>query len=344
MEVSKNILVIDNICPKPYHAASLEGLGGTELTVSVVVQALAKRGHKVCVEMHNATGTTYLDGVIWGPKKTVDGGDWKPEHVIVLRIPEALLEARERFPDAKLYFWCHDMFSPEAAMQTLAAWKVTNPQYLFAVSEYHRAQIRNAFSQLTLPKQGLPEDLRISPKIRAVYPPIAQDLAPDATPYDKNKMCFISSPHKGLDHALDLFKHIRRKLPDLELHITNPGYYETKRTTQEGVKVLGSVGHAEVISLLRSSLCLFFPNTVFPETFGRVYAESEAVGTPVLTHNLGSATEVLSDNREFVDCNDTEAVTTRITEWYNGRRPTVRAKRSFRINRVINAILKELLV
>ena len=34
---------------------------------------------------------------------------------------------------------------------------------------------------------------------------------------------------------------------------------------------------------------------MIPETFGLVFAESHAVGTPVLTHDCGAAREVLAD-------------------------------------------------
>jgi glycosyltransferase involved in cell wall biosynthesis len=54
--------------------------------------------------------------------------------------------------------------------------------------------------------------------------------------------------------------------------------------------------HAEV----RTALCTFFPNFVIPETFGLVFAESNAVGTPVLTHDCGSAVEVLGDRSQIL--------------------------------------------
>lgn len=43
---------------------------------------------------------------------------------------------------------------------------------------------------------------------------------------------------------------------------------------------------------------MFFPNFVFPETFGLVLAESKALGILVLTHDCGAAAEVLGDPQQ----------------------------------------------
>ena len=51
---------------------------------------------------------------------------------------------------------------------------------------------------------------------------------------------------------------------------------------------------------VRSALCVFYPNFVLPETFGLVFAEASAVGTPVLTHDCGAASEVLADPRQLL--------------------------------------------
>src|SRR5581483_2147599 len=45
---------------------------------------------------------------------------------------------------------------------------------------------------------------------------------------------------------------------------------------------------------------VFYPKFVLPETFGLVFAEASAVGTPVLTHDCGAAAEVLADPRQVL--------------------------------------------
>ncbi len=52
---------------------------------------------------------------------------------------------------------------------------------------------------------------------------------------------------------------------------------------------------------IRESLCVFYPQTQRCETFGLVYAESNAVGTPVLAHDFGAAREVLSSPDQLIN-------------------------------------------
>jgi glycosyltransferase involved in cell wall biosynthesis len=106
---------------------------------------------------------------------------------------------------------------------------------------------------------------------------------------------FFSSPNKGLRFALDAFRALRRRMPDLRLCVGNPGYKRFAAAGIAGVEWLGSLPHARVVAETRAALCAFSPNFVIPETFGLVFAESHAVGTPVLTHDCGAAREVLGD-------------------------------------------------
>ena len=51
---------------------------------------------------------------------------------------------------------------------------------------------------------------------------------------------------------------------------------------------------------VRGALCTFAPNFRIPETFGLVYAESHALGTPVLTHDCGAAAEIVGDRQQLL--------------------------------------------
>ncbi len=100
---------------------------------------------------------------------------------------------------------------------------------------------------------------------------------------------FFSSPNKGLDFTLDAFGALRRQMPDLRLVVGNPGYRADRTAARAGVQFLGAQPQARMHAEVRSALCTFFPNFVIPETFGLVFAESHALGTPVLTHDCGAA-------------------------------------------------------
>jgi glycosyltransferase involved in cell wall biosynthesis len=213
--------------------------------------------------------------------------------------------------------------------------KESNCEANLVVSHFHKQQTVD-----TLVKYGYSG----SPPTQVIYNPIDDNLKPDSTPYDKNQLCFISSPHKGLDYALDIFGHLQKLNPDFRLHVTNPGYFPDSGKKPPGVVLHGSVSRNEVATLLRTSLCLFYPNIVFPETFGLVLAEANAVGTPVLTHRMGAAAEVCDvPSTEVIDCRDPNEVIKQVMYWRDGARPTVRGKSQFRLARVIQAWVREIL-
>jgi glycosyltransferase involved in cell wall biosynthesis len=125
-------------------------------------------------------------------------------------------------------------------------------------------------------------------------------LRPDGTAVDPSKLVFFSSPNKGLDFALDAFAELRRALPQLRLLIGNPGYKESGTVSRAGVEFLGALPQARMHAQVRGALCTFSPNFVIPETFGLVFAESHALGTPVLTHECGAAAEIVGDPRQLL--------------------------------------------
>jgi len=89
-------------------------------------------------------------------------------------------------------------------------------------------------------------------------------------------------------------------MPDLRLVVGNPGYKSGCDARRAGVELLGPQPQARIHAEARSALCTFVPNFVIPETFGLVFAESHALGTPVLTHDCGAALEVVGDPRQVL--------------------------------------------
>jgi glycosyltransferase involved in cell wall biosynthesis len=142
----------------------------------------------------------------------------------------------------------------------------------------------------------------VSVEVRAltIYNPVADELVPDGTAVDSNRLVFFSSPNKGLNFALDAFAAVRRAIPTLRLSVANPGYKADRVARLAGVEPLGALPQARVHAVVRSALCTFFPNFLIPETFGLVFAESHALGTPVLTVDCGAALEVLGDREEVL--------------------------------------------
>jgi glycosyltransferase involved in cell wall biosynthesis len=197
-----------------------------------------------------------------------------------------------------------------------------------------------------------------------IYNPIEDGLAPDGSPVDTNKLVFFSSPNKGLKFTLDAFRHLRRRMPELRLVVGNPGYKIRKSVLIEGVEYLGPQPQARMHTQVRTALCTFFPNFVIPETFGLVFAESNAMGTPVLTYDCGSAVEVIGDRAQILPVTLADRVyerllshvspgwragparvaasmglfdafAERVSAWRNGGRPSVGPNPRFRLSAVV---------
>ncbi len=320
------ILFVDPCAPKAYDPVVLdnEPLGGTEATVVRVAEALAAIGCTVQVrQLVRQTPVISANNVVYTAFGVAE--DFKPTHVIVLRVAAALTQARKQFPYAKLYLWSHDMFGGEQCYAGFQAVCDTSAMQV-VVSDWHKSQLYEAMRAVNF--QG-------SIPAKRIYNPIDQDLAPDNTPVDSGKLVFFSSPHKGLEHTLKVFGRFQDfpELADMRLYIANPGYFDDHKAEQKNVINLGSLSHSDVISQVRSALCVFHLNNAYPETFGLVHSESNAVGTPFLSSRYGATPELADHPAELIDVQDPRAVIERIKQWRVGR-PKVRANLYFRIKQI----------
>jgi glycosyltransferase involved in cell wall biosynthesis len=172
-----------------------------------------------------------------------------------------------------------------------AAAQVDTTMGIVCVSDWQRLLLDRMLGQMGL-RNHFPT--------RTIYNPIDDSLVPDGTPVDRNKLVFFSAANRGLLYALDAFQELRRRMPELRLVIGNPGYKLRKTGRLDGVTDLGPQPQGRIHAEVRSALCTFFPNFVLPETFGLVFAESIAMGTPVLTHDAGAAAEVIGDREQVL--------------------------------------------
>jgi len=279
-----SVLFFDATCQKPYDTRTLrhQATGGTEASITRIADALG-----AFVMQHNRTEAygSYL------PPCRISG----IEHVVLNRDSRALPRVRELYPAAKTYLWVHDQLNPgskrgrrlASTAQHLRDLAIT----IICVSDTQRRGVEATLRRI-----------RVDDCARAVtiYNPVDEALVPDGSPIDERKLVFFSSPNKGLAYSLDAFRALRRRMPDLRLQVGNPGYKIRRSAVIEGVEYLGPQPQERIHNEVRSALCTFYPNFVLPETFGLVFAESKAVGTPVLTHDCGAATEIVGDPQQVL--------------------------------------------
>lgn len=342
------MVIVDPVAPRPYSSNTLreQSLGGTEATVIRIAESM-----DAIVLQHNRTEN---EGRYRTASSLVN-----PSLAIMLREPAAALQMAERYPHARKMLWLHDLAGPStdrgkklaAHAPRLAAAGIT----LVCVSDFHAADVRKNF--LSLPETQRPQVIRI-------YNPVdISSVSADEIAYDPNKLVFFSSPHKGLDYALYVFSYLHSRNKHLRLYIANPGYLPGVAKQWPGVVNLGAVPHHIIMQHVRSALCTFYPNYVYPETFGLALAESNALGTPVLTHRIGAAHEVLRGEGQFIDIprargiadsvfwhwpwlrnlgeaslgmlGFSKAYEQRIRSWQQGNRPVVAGRTGFSIEAVV---------
>lgn len=314
------ILFVDPVCPKPYTLTELNQvrMGGTEATCLRVFRELSKR----------------FDVTL-----TQRGGEAEPvqdyDIVITLRDGKVFRVMQDKYPKARHYLWLHDVVNGEYTkhlMETLSGDKTHN---LICVSNWHRMQVLTALQPLSLASVI---------KAQVIYNPV-ESYCTRATEYNPKQLIFLSSPHKGLDQVLEMFKVLWTQDPTFELLLANPGYYQDKTELPPGVTPLSEMncGHHKLMGFVAHSLCTFYPQTIFPETFGLVYAESNALGTPVLCHDIGAAREVLDGHSQIVNCDTVANVINTLLSWSKGARPTVGLNQQFSLSEVTKEWVKLIL-
>jgi glycosyltransferase involved in cell wall biosynthesis len=276
-----------------------------------------------------------------------------PTHLIVLRGPEFAARLIDRYPGARKFLWMHDL--PGEDLREHGARLANSGTTIVCISDFQATQVRRTLS-------SLPEAKR--PKVKRIYYPVDVP-SQEAREFDPNKLVFFSSPHKGLDYVLNVFSRLHRINRDLRLYVANPGYLLKTFAKRPGVINLGPVPHHVILEHVRAALCTFYPNYVCPETFGLVLAESNALGTPVITHAIGAAPEVLLDKDQFVTIPKARAAADKvfrylpalrkmgeqvlantrcydeyaekICAWQSGKRPSVSGRAEFSFSSVIAA-------
>lgn len=178
-----------------------------------------------------------------------------------------------------------------------------------------------------------------------LYNPIDDHLLPDNTPRDPQKLLFLSSPIKGLEEVLNHFIALNERVKKpFHLYVADPGYkikghrFSTDTLkAMDNVIVLGALSHDKVIAHLRDSFCIFYPQQTFSETFGIIYAEANAVGTPVISHDIGSAKEVLGGGSQIININEPNRILKTLEDWQARGAPVVSVNPAFRLSAVISA-------
>lgn len=308
-----HILFADTSHPKAYDFEDLaaQAMGGTESSLLRTAQILSNQGHQITVFQQHRVESEQQNAIDFiGPPQLNKLSNI--DHIIILRKFPQVLVWQKRFPSARLHLWIHTYKNWEYVFKR--GIRTAKPWQLITNSKTHAKHCDR------LLHHGLMGQIYnlFKPKIsiKTCYNPIPAELAeyPVQT-RDINKLLFLSAPNKGLDQVLKTFQQINRQLKDLQLYIANPGYRQDQPADIPNVHYLGALPAEQVKQHLATSLCVFYPQNSFAETFGLIYAEANALGTPVMAHDIGAAREVLHPNNKLVDAEDHQQITQTLLAW-----------------------------
>jgi len=330
------ILFADFTGVPPYTHQTLheQAMSGTIASLIRVAEQLA-RTDDVIVAQPGRTEDVVLPGhagyVGWDHRGRYPAGT-DPDVVIMVKECRQAAPMRAAYPRARLMLWVPSI--PGDTYRRHRGALVKADCTIVAVSDFQKSLFLDLFRGGPLTRWWR----RPIPRVERVYYPIDDDLVPDDTPRDPDKLVFFSSPHKGLDQVLAALAAARKRRPTLRLALANPGYMALDLpNADDAIEVLGALPNHEVLRHVREAFCVFYPQTSFQETFGVVFAEANAVGTPVLSHPIGAAPEVLRGEGQLVDTRDPERTADRLMSWYTQGPPTVHARPEFRLSAVMAA-------
>lgn len=306
----KTVLFLDNTYPKAYQSDTLknEAIGGTEASVIRIAKILSKNYQVYVAQKNRDLATKESKTLKFIPKTDIT--KIQPNIIIVLRKYKLLRKMAKLFPQAQLFLWLHTYKNTEYVF--LRAKLSKNKFSIICNSDTHRKHTNQLINTSIFGKIFSLFFANIN--VEFGYNPIPR---PEIKTYSKdiNKLIFFSSPNKGLKQVLDSFSKISKQLPQLKLYIANPGYKTEIFSPQEKTVVLGSLSHNEMMKHVCESLCVFYPQDTFAETFGLIYAEANANAVPVLAHNIGAAKEILDNNNQLIDVRNINEIINIIKHW-----------------------------
>ena len=325
--MTKKILFFDAVAPYEYNFDILnkKGLGASESYLLAVANELKKNfdvdiaGSKV---RYN-----YTQNDIVFKQLSLDALDDNYNTIIIQRNPNNLKVLKNKYPKAKFLIWLHDFYESSiwASISNHDLQYIIDNAQLICVSNWHKQNYLINFKYRKIK----------NPKVDFIHFFIEdkKNIAELPIDYDKNKLCFFSAGHKGLEFTLGIYEHLVRYNPNFKLYIGNPTYDQKNDFKKnDNIVNLKNQTRDQVLWHMKGSLATLHLNKDYPETFGCVNAESNMVGTPVCCYDLGATKEILYEpekqiiqtNPYRVDKHDIVHIVEKIFSWYNGARPEVK--------------------
>lgn len=298
-----------------------QSLGGSETAAIHIAHALAARGHNVTVfsplpERRHPNGQVTRGGewnrVRWAPiEEFVAAACGTPHDVTIVSRDLNLLQVRNR--SAIKVLWCHDLALKRA--RGVIGRFLWDTDALYVLSAFQKRQYQEVY--------GLPESVLVQTRNGLDLPTLAQYRNVKRDPL---KLVYGSRPERGLEACLAIMEVLRRRGSDLRLEVSGydaPGlgqplqsYYQQlfqRAASMPNVVVKGPLVQAQWYEQLASAQALLYPgppplNQDFREISCLVAAESQALGTPVVSIARGALLETVAFGGVLLGGEETEVL------------------------------------
>ncbi|MCF6149828.1 MAG: glycosyltransferase [Candidatus Kuenenia sp.] len=270
----------------PFHGKTMDekGLGGSESALIYMARSIAATGMRVRVYC-NCNQPGNYDGVEYS--NLTDFHIYRKLHIFPILISSrSLLPFKFDLKAHRRILWIHDdtnvAFLAEENPAGLPIDKI------FTISKWQRDEWSNHFNipqeRFFLTRNGV--DLTM--------------FVPGEKRY-KNRLIYFSRPNRGLNILLELFPHIRKEVPDAELHIFAYHVPEDEHIESllyqlkcPGIFAYGSLTKEDLAKEIARSRLMVYPCT-FRETSCMAAIEAQAAGTPVVASTLAALPETIND-------------------------------------------------
>lgn len=264
---------------KPWNGATIhtEPLGGSESAVAYLARALAKRGEEVHVVTHMQQDKAVFENVTYYGAHRM--GEMFNQHW------DILLSSR----------WIEILDAPWTDVGYRVLWIHDLPQNMNVRINAHRVV---AISQFQFDQWHLPSE-----SCEIIGDGVDNCFFGPEIVRNENKVLWVSNPDRGLPLACKIFQEIRKRWPDLELHVYGrssvygwPAEVESpflpRYGERENVIMHDPLPRYALSMEMREAWAVFYP-TYWPETYCMSTLEAQAAGTPVVASPYGALCETV---------------------------------------------------
>jgi glycosyltransferase involved in cell wall biosynthesis len=294
--------------------------GGTELIVSLLTEGLVARGHQVTLfAAGDAITKAKLVSVIDHSLRTDSSGQVRRWSAYDLR---SLIELEHHIDEFDIV---HNHMG-YLALPFLKEFHFPNVTTIHnPIEDYCRAifvdckelpyvAISNAYKQLNLSDQ-----LNYA---ATIYNGIDLDLYTFNADTKREYLLFLGriSKDKGTRPAIEIAKALNLPLKIAgKIDPADQDYYNEEvkpLLNDQSIEYIGEVDFDQKLALYSKAIAVVYP-IAFPEPFGLVMAEAQAVGTPVMALDLGSVKEIIVDGKTGIVAQTTDELINRFGEIKN---------------------------